>query len=114
MVGAAAARRVTQKVEPCPGKESTPMTPPMTSTRCFDRARPTPVPSTAERSAPSLGEGDEQLVLLLVRDPGPGVAHLEPDTDRRRRDRCGTTTEPPRLLYLTALDPRLSSTWSRR
>lgn len=54
----------TQKVAPSPGAEMTPIEPPCNSTNRLARARPTPCPSTVERSRPRRLKGSNSCACF--------------------------------------------------
>ena len=54
----------TQKVAPSPGAEITPIEPPCNSTNRLARARPTPCPSTVERSRPRRLKGSNSCACF--------------------------------------------------
>ena len=70
-IGLSVTGNSNQKVLPCPTVLSTPIFPPISSTRRLDKARPRPVPSTSLVSAPSRSKGLKSCSSLSGGMPGP-------------------------------------------
>ena len=98
---------------PTPSSLESASVPPIDSTRPRASASPSPVPSIPRLGSVEALERREQAADRLLGDAGAGVGDLDPHSRPSVRPAL-ITTLPPRRLYLTALESRLSSTWIRR
>jgi hypothetical protein len=107
--GATSSRTSIQKVLPLPTVLSTPMAPPISSTRRFATTRPMPVPSSTPLSRPSRLKGSKRCVSISGVRPAP-VSSTKIRTSPWAVGPHPTTTSPSIWLYLMAFDRRLMST----
>ena len=98
-----------QTVVPTPFSLDSPSVPPIASTSPRATASPRPVPSIPRLGASSRSNGVNSTADRLLRDADPTVDDFEADTPAGVWA-TAMTTLPPRRLYLTAFETRLSST----
>ena len=108
---------VNQKVLPTPSSLSTPSSPPMAVTSCWQIARPRPVPPNRRVVEESAWEnGSNSRFRSVFSRPTPGVGDLEPDhqTVGGLTARWARTTTSPVLVNFTAFEARFNSTCRSR
>ena len=109
---------LNQKVEPSPGRLSTPMEPPISFTSCLEIARPRPGAAELSRGgAVHLAELFEEAGRCSPGRSRPGVAHARSASGavRLAGSRTQRRSAPGRRsVNLTALPTRLVTTWRMR
>ena len=111
--GASARGSSSENAEPVPSVLSARSVPPMSSTRPFDSARPSPVPSIDPSGTSRRSNGVKSRCIRSGAMPGPVSVTVR----RHRPDGAAsheTVTAPSGRLYLTALERRFSSTCCSR
>ena len=98
---------------PTPSSLESAREPPIDSTRPRASARPRPVPSIPRLAASSRSNGVNSRPIASSEMPAPVSATSIRTAPASVRPAL-TTTLPPRRLYLTAFESRLSSTCIRR